>query len=345
MSVSLADQILPKAVIDGVHRTIEPFLRLRANGKGVCSSKTRDERQQFYLRIVAELWDQGLRIRKLESLSEKHIEALMSRWHDAGICVATLHTRLSMISVLCAYLGKRGLTKPIYRYFPDENMRRSTVVKESKAWKAKGVNVDEMIALATQVDERLGVMLALQHTLGLRVKESIELRPSHGLIDSGKTLELHQGTKGGKPRTVPVNTPERVRVLQWAISVANSGNSKRVRWPDCTWKQAQRRFYHYVNNRLGISKKDMGVTPHGLRHGYVQDAYREQTGLPTPVEGGALGKIDRETHQMASMTVSRWVGHGRIDVTTSYGGSYGHALRPTGPVTMIYKGLTSSLPA
>ena len=345
MSVSLASKNLPKSVVDGVLRTIEPFVRLRANGKGVCSTKTRVERQQFYLRIVAELWNQGLRIRKLESLSEKHVEALMERWRDAGICVATLHTRLSMISVLCDYLGKRGLTKPIAHYFPDENMRRSTVVKESKAWKAKNVDVQEMIALATQVDERLGVMLALKHAFGLRVKESIELRPSHSLIDHGKMLALHQGTKGGKPRMVPVNTPEQVRILHWALGVANSGNSKRVRWPDCSWKQAQQRFYGLIRNRLGISKKALGVTPHGLRHGFMQDGYREQTGLPTPVEGGALGKIDRETHQRASMTVSQWLGHGRIDVTTSYGGSYGHALRPTNPVTMTYAGLTPSLPA
>jgi site-specific recombinase XerC len=153
MSVSLAKQILPKSVIDGVYRSIDPFLRQRANGKGVCSAKTRAERRQFYLRIVAELWDQGLRIRKLESLSEKHVEALMERWHDAGICVATLHTRLSMISVLCDYLGKRGVTKPIDHYFPGENMQRSAVVKESKAWKAKNVDVQEMIALAGVVSE------------------------------------------------------------------------------------------------------------------------------------------------------------------------------------------------
>ena len=55
MSVSLASKNLPKSVVDGVLRTIEPFVRLRANGKGVCSTKTRVERQQFYLRIVAEL--------------------------------------------------------------------------------------------------------------------------------------------------------------------------------------------------------------------------------------------------------------------------------------------------
>ena len=44
MSESLAKKKLPKSVVDGVHRTIDPFLRLRANGKGVCSSKTRTER-------------------------------------------------------------------------------------------------------------------------------------------------------------------------------------------------------------------------------------------------------------------------------------------------------------
>ena len=110
--------------------------------------------------------------------------------------------------------------------------------------------------------------------------------------------------------------------------------------PPSTWKQAQQRFYGLIRNRLGISKKALGVTPHGLRHGYVQDEYRELTGLPTPVEGGALGKIDRETHRSASMTVSRWVGHGRIDVTTSYYGSYGHALRVASPLSMTYTGLT-----
>jgi integrase len=345
MSESLAKRMLPKSVADGVYRTIDPFLRIRANGKGVCSSKTRTERRQFYLRIVAELWQLGMRIRRLESLAEKHVEALMAHWRANGIGVGTLHTRLSMISVLCNYLGKRGVTKPIDQYFPSEDMQRRTVATESKAWKAKSVDPLEMIRLATQVDERLGVMLALQHTFGLRVKESIELRPAHALIEGGRTLEVTQGTKGGKTRTVPVDTPLKAEVIQWAIRVANQGNPKRVRWPDRTWKQAQQRFYGLVRNRLGISRKALGVTPHGLRHGWSQDEYKAQTGLVTPVEGGALGKIDRPTHQMASMTVSRWLGHGRIDVTTSYCGSYGHALRPTGPVTMTYKGLSPTLPA
>ncbi len=345
MSESLASKNLPKSVRDDVLRTIEPFVRLRANGKGVCSSRTRKERVRFYLNMVGQLWELKFRIRKLESLSEKHVEALLTYWYSQGHVAGSLHTRLSMINVLCERLGKRGVAKSIRDYFPGDEMRRCTVAKESKAWDAKNVDPEKIIDRALLIDERLAVMLAMQHAFGLRVKESIEIRPLHALIDSGKTLELNQGTKGGKPRTVPVDTPAKARVIQWAIRVAESGKTKRLRWTDCTWTQAQRRFYHYVSNRLGITKKDLGVTPHGLRHGWIQEAYREQTGLPTPIEGGALGKIDRETHQMASMTVSRWVGHGRTDVTTTYYGSYGHALRPTGPVTMTYKGLSAALPA
>ncbi len=337
MAKSLADQVLPKSVIDGVHRTIDPYLRLRAKGGGVCSAKMRTERRQFMLLMVAELWELGYRIRKLESLSAKHVEALMAYWHEKGIVAGTLHTRLSMIKVLCDWLGKRNVVKDITAYLPAEVVRRNTVAKVSKAWDAKDINPLEIIQLANQIDERLAVMLAMQHFFGLRVKESIELRPANAVVDGGKMLEIHEGTKGGRVRRVPIKSDQQREVIAWARQVAEAGNTKRLRWPDCTFTQAQGRFYHYVRNRLGISGKSAGVTPHGLRHGYAQRGYEEETGgLPSPIKGGAIGQIDRETHRVASITVSRALGHGRIDVTTGYYGSYGHALRQA-PVSMTYK--------
>lgn len=336
MAKSLADQVLPKSVIDGVHRTIDPYLRLRAKGDGVCSAKMRTERRQFMLLMVAELWELGYRIRKLESLSSKHVEALMAYWHEKGIVAGTLHTRLSMIKVLCDWLGKRNVVKDITAYLPEEVVRRSTVAKVSKAWDAKGMDPLEIIKLANQIDERLAVMLAMQHFFGLRVKESIELRPANAVVDGGTVLELHEGTKGGRVRRIEIKTDQQREIIAWARKVAATGNTKRLRWPDCTFTQAQGRFYHYVRNRLGISGKSVGVTPHGLRHGYAQRRYTEETGgLPSPIQGGALGLIDRETHRMASITTSRELGHGRIDVTPGYYGSYGHALRQA-PVTMTY---------
>lgn len=327
MAVSKAQLTLPKIVIDGVHRSIDPILSARAKGKGVCSSKTRDERRQFYLLMVADLWKLGFKIRKLESLSGKHVTALMEHWHQQGVCAGTLHTRRSMINYLCAALGKKNVVKNIWEYLPAEAIKRVSVNKESKSWENNGVNPLQVIERAREIDERLAVMLALQHHFGLRMKESVELRPSNALIMRGTCLEIYEGTKGGRPRTLPILTDEQRRVIEWACQVASTGRSRRMRWPNLSWQQAKNRFYHLVRTRLGISREELGVTAHGLRHGYAQDRYRQQTGLPSPVEGGALDRIDRETHDDARITVSHELGHNRPQVTASYFGSYGHLMR------------------
>jgi integrase len=339
---SLAEKLLPEPVRNTISRTIEPKIHLCFDGKGVVSEKMRHERRQLYFLAVAQLWQLGFSIKKLESLAAKHVDALMAYWHKQGIVANTLHTRLSMLRVLCDWMGKTNVVKNITDYLPAEVVHRSTVATESKVWEANGVDPLAIIELAKQVDERFAVMLALQHHLGLRVKESIEIRPGTVLIEDGEAIELQSGTKGGKVRRVPLDTPAQVAVVDWARRVAATGNTKRLRWTDCTWKQAQRRFYHYLADRLGVSKKLMGVTAHGLRHGYANVFYREETGCATPLEGGALGKITRDKHQTACLTVSRALGHGRIDVTTSYYGSYRHTLRPQAPVSMSY---TLNLPA
>ena len=344
MAISLADRTLPKSVIDGIHRTIAPFLDQKSNGEGKCSRKTKDERRQFYLQMTAQLWELKFRIRKLESLAGKHVEALMKHWHQQGVAASSLHTRRSMMNHLCNSLGKKNVVQDITDYLPADEVRRNTICKESKAWEAKKVDPLEIIDLARTIDERLAVILAMQHFFGLRVKESIELRPANALVENNTVLEIHEGTKGGKPRHVPIETDDQMDVVEWARRVAAKGNTKRLRWTDRTWKQAQNRFYHLVRYRLGITGKLMGITAHGLRHGYAHRRYRQETGgLASPVEGGAIGKIDRATHQAASITVSRALGHGRIDVTPSYYGSYGHALRQT-PVTMTFK-MNFNLPA
>lgn len=336
MNKSLAEIIVPLAVRNCVRRTLSRFITQRADKNGVASYKTQHERLSTILLMVAQLWELGYRIQKLESLCSKHVQALMNYWHKNGLSPSMLHTRLSMLRVLCRWLGKANVVKDITDYLPAEAVRRCNVAHQSRAWEAHQVDPLEMIELAKQVDERFAVMLAMQHHFGLRVKESIEFRPANAVVECGSMLEVHEGTKGGRVRRVPIDSREKDEVLEWAQRVAASGKSNRLRWEDCTFRQAQSRFYHYARYRLGISAATLGVTPHGLRHGYAQRDYQRQTGLPTPIEGGAIGKIDRATHRMASLTTSRALGHGRTDVTTSYNGSYGHQLR-TAPVTMTYK--------
>lgn len=94
MALSLADTVLPKSVRDGIERTIEPLIYLRSNGDGKCSRKTRDDRRQLYFLMMAQLWDKGFKVRKLESLAGKHVQFLMTLWHSQKVAARTLHTRL-----------------------------------------------------------------------------------------------------------------------------------------------------------------------------------------------------------------------------------------------------------
>lgn len=327
MTKSLAETVLPKRIRDGIERTIDPHLRKRASGHGQCSRKMRDERRQFFHMMVAELWQLGYKIQKLESLAQKHVEALMNHWFEKGISAGTLHTRLSMISVLCNWLGKRNVVHEITHYLPEHAVRRKNVCTKSKAWQDNGVNPVDVIHKALELDERMAIILALMFAFGLRVKEAIELRPANALRDDGQALEIFAGTKGGRPRTVDVKTEPQRDILAWALRVAASRNNKRIRWSDCTFKQAQNRFYHYMRYHLKITRRDCGLTAHGLRHGYSQDEYFDLTGLQCPVKGGDPTKVDPEVHRQACLTVAEKLGHSRIEITGTYFGSYGHQLR------------------
>jgi len=255
------------------------------------------------------------------------VRALATRWDAEGICATTLRTRISALRMFARWIDKPGMVRLPGAYFAEERIARTSVVTKSKAWSAHGLDPRAVIERARAIDERLALYLALQHAFGLRVKESVELRPLQALAPDCQSFAIYEGTKGGRPRVIDIEDAEQKDIYQWALAVAKKSRSGRLRWPDLTWKQANNRFFHLLRNQLGISKAESGVTAHGLRHGYAQRKYRDLTGLPSPVEGGALGRIDPQLHRSAGFAVSRNLGHSRLQITGTYYGSYGHALR------------------
>lgn len=87
--------------------------------------------------------------------------------------------------------------------------------------------------------------------------------------------------------------------------------------PDKTAKQNQARFY-YVIRRHGISKKDLGVVAHGLRHQLANDHFEEHAGVPSPVRGG---DVPPEVMADAGYRVARLLGHARNRASLFYIGS------------------------
>lgn len=329
MPKSLADKLLPKRMRDEIERILDASSSQRANPKhGVVSIASRRERRLAIRLAFAQLWEMGYRLKTCRSLGGRHVRALVERWDREGLAAGTLHTRLSYLSIFASWIGKRGMVGCLTDYCQKDRVTRKHIAERNKSWQANGMSPEQVIELAKDFDERLALYLTLQHTLGLRVKESLEFRPLVALADDGVTLEVFEGTKGGRRRTVRLETDAQRQAYSWASEVARQTRGGRVRWPGLTFKQAQRKFYSLMEHKLKITRRDSGVTAHGLRHGFAQDHYHRRTGgLPTPIEGGAIGAIDRRTHAEASMSTSKALGHSRLAITASYYGSYGHGLR------------------
>lgn len=161
--------------------------------------------------------------------------------------------------------------------------------------------------------DRGAAIAELARDLGLRSREA-------ALLDAGAALrwaERHEhlvivaGTKGGRPRQIPLSNRERqLKVLERAAAVQGSHHSlvpKELTWKE--FREGEVRQARELLKRYGITRL------HELRAAYACERYALLSGCLAPVLGG---KADREVDVQARMQVAEELGHGRIDVTNAY---------------------------
>ena len=84
-------------------------------------------------------------------------------------------------------------------------------------------------------------------------------------------------------------------------------------------KQSLKRFDN-VMQKVGITKRQLGVTAHGLRHQFAHDFHIELAGVQAPVRGGDIC-VDPEILKAALLEIARQLGHSRPQITNVYLGS------------------------
>ena len=82
------------------------------------------------------------------------------------------------------------------------------------------MDVAAKLAEVTAKDARVGLQMALQAIFGLRAREAMQLRPH--IADKNTYLALTVGTKGGRDRVVPIDTPEKRALVDLAKTFAAS---------------------------------------------------------------------------------------------------------------------------
>lgn len=293
------------------------------------SQKTMLDRERFYFKFWDDLrFNTTFRDADPRILTHRQVQAVANLWTERKLSVATVHNYLSFLRTYAAWIGRPGMVRDVATYFGADShyVHRERTAKVDRSWIARCVEVEAKIREVTAYDPWVGMQLELCYRFGLRAKEARHFRPHVAVIsrelanprdaqhfpDCKQFLRVRYGTKGGRPRDIPVMTPEQEELIERALETVAPGHY--VGAPGRTAVQNANRFYN-VLRRFEITKAALGVTAHGLRHQHANDRYEELAGEPSPVRGGAgVGDADGA----ARMAVSSELGHGRIAITDAY---------------------------
>ena len=269
------------------------------------------------------------RIRHLHRLSQftpRYVPQILTMWReptDHSKQGLEISTQIQAFSVLSWFWKMHGIkVGKIRTYLEDSELansyRRTHVATRDKSWAGHGIDVVEIIEQARAIDPVVARLLELARSFGLRANETLRLRP--GIDDKLDHLHVHRGTKTGRPRIVEYDTFEGDLMRQAIASVKSElGPTQHAAWEDRTLAQGRRRLY-YVLSRIGITKKGLGVTIHGLRAQWAIETFEKMTGAKAPVRGGQA--MNYRQFSDVRLKISQALGHNRINVTAAYYGSF-----------------------
>ena len=144
------------------------------------SYATQAQRRWILDLIANQRHELGFRQLDQHSLKPKHVEALVKRWRDKGLAVATIKNRMAAVRWWARKVNRQNVIERTNDRYGIPH--RQFVSGESKA---KSVNTE---ALDKVRDEYVRMSLELQQAFGLRREEAIKFIPSYA--DRGDTLVL-----------------------------------------------------------------------------------------------------------------------------------------------------------
>ncbi len=289
--------------------------------------------------VLIELPSLGYEPTSLKRLKPKHFRALLRLWERKGLKGGTMQNKMAAMRAVCRALKKLDCIPDDPAQILDDpsRYRAVTVAREDKSFSANNVDIVEVVDAVCAKDPRVALILVFQATYGLRTKEAIMLRPHEA--HQGDHLLVTYGTKGGRPRTIPLydfdadysdehkavvlwNLREnklRLQVIELAMNLIPPGSS--IIPVEYTLK-TYRRYVRYVMEKYGgLTKKRRGVTPHGLRHEYLLLRAATASQAISPLRrAGELAREDVIRERVGRQVAALDAGHHDLRTTAAYYG-------------------------
>ncbi|HEY8102688.1 MAG TPA: integrase domain-containing protein [Burkholderiaceae bacterium] len=265
---------------------------------------------------------------RIKERCARHHVTMLVKPHSA----AYLQFLASTLNTFSGWIGKPGLVLPPARYGIDPKLfKRTYVAQHDKSWSASKNDIAQLIERVARIDDRVAIMLELQWTTGLRRKEAVMFQPRQAIVPAGlvpidspvaeyyvSSLSIERGTKGGRLRLIPLVNDAQRDAIERAKHFAAYPTSY-LGQPGKTLLQNLDR-YKNVLSQAGITKKDLGITGHGLRHQFAGDKYFDLAKLACPVRGGDPMQ-DPQLLERVLRAVSQQLGHNRPAISQAYLGA------------------------
>lgn len=312
---------------------VQNYASKRGSTRSFTSFRTREYVEQTAFQLLGVLRTElGYKIEKPQNLDPRHAEAL-AKWingqHEQALKMpATLAGYATVCRHLFRWSGKDKLVSTFDGHLNRAAVERQLVTEEDKSWQGHALSVEAVIEKAAQVEPWVAMALMAQDSFGLRRRESIQLHPLRDIDLEQSLIQIRRGSKGGRPRIIPIEHHWQHEVARALILFVRQRNLQTSREahddqplaaPDKTLLESITR-YRKLMPLIGITRKESGVTGHGLRAGYVCRRLQELGVIPV-VKGGDGVHPDKETDLRIHKLVSESVGHSRKSVIGAYAGA------------------------
>lgn len=195
-----------------------------------------------------------------------------------------------------------------------------------KSLEGNGVDFWAIYTRAFALDPNVALVFLLSWLLGFRLEEAYKWRPHQDYYEAGSRawIYVRRGGKNGKQRgfTVPLTAD-----LKLAVALAKRYASKGTGCliPDEVKHEKTFRGRVYdVAAKAGLSRRQAGVTPHGLRHSFARRRYAEELRCRFGHRDPCLPPTPEQDY-VARRATSECLGHHRVGITACY---LGHPKTP-----------------
>lgn len=312
------NNFIHKKLKNEIEEVLQKHRDRAAHKDKIVGAGTQEKRETVIRGFFSDLLSLGYKIESVENLKQKHLNAVFRMLEEKRQSPATIQNKISIMRVFCGWIGKNGMVRDSYLYVKDTaSVRRSMVATEDKSWDGKGVDVLEKLPEIAKKDKWVAICLELCWAFGLRKQEALMFRPT--VSHEGAFISVRDGTKGDRPRIVPIENDIQRDVLKRAQLMADGKNDFLGKRGKSLESKINR--FDYVVRCCGVTLSEEGITAHGLRHQYMQESFERLTGVKAPVKGGDLNDVDRRVFHLVSQKMMERAGHTRVSIGASYYGS------------------------